>query len=143
MEPVSGRTTARRVGVPVAIVLLVVIGSVLLVRPGSPAPDIPSDVSRSGAEPSPTFVPAKAPSVAELPPDTRAVLDSLPDGTILVACNSSVSKYPEGVRPHRPLGFEQARPGFAILPHGYCVDNPKATPIPIDIPFIDQPGAVP
>lgn len=69
--------------------------------------------------------PAQAPSLDSLPPDTRAQFDALPEGYVLVACNSSVAKFPEGVSPHKGPGWMMMHPGWQVLLHGYCVDNPS------------------
>jgi len=68
--------------------------------------------------------PAQPPSIDSLPADTRAQLDQLPAGTVLVACSRAFATYPEGITPSISLGWQQMHPGWRILEHGYCVDNP-------------------
>jgi hypothetical protein len=87
----------------------------------------------------PSSVPATAASSAGLPADVQAELRSLAPGTVIVPCNSSVSVLPEGVQPDTTLGFSFAHPGFRYLSHGYCADNPNATPIPVVVPIVDGP----
>jgi hypothetical protein len=75
------------------------------------------------------------PSVDALPADTRAEFDALPAGTVLVACNSSVATYPDGIYPVIAPAWRMAHPAFQVLVHGYCVDNPskivKFSPQPV------------
>ena len=40
---------------------------------------------------------------------------ALPEDTVLVACNSSIAKYPEGVIPTVTLGYFNRHPGFVLL----------------------------
>lgn len=135
MKPTT-RLRASTVEVSIAIVaVLLVIGGLLAYRALETARS--DDLADIGAEPSPTFVPAEAPALTDVPADVRAQLEALPAGTVLVACSPSVSKYPEGVRPSRPAGWSYSHPGFVLLKHGYCADNPNAMPIPLDIPNID------
>jgi len=87
----------------------------------------------------PSSAPATQGASVGLPSDVQAELRSLSPGTVIVPCNSSVSRLPEGVRPVTTLGFAFAHPGFRYLSHGYCADNPNATPIPLVVPVVDGP----
>lgn len=88
----------------------------------------------AGAPAAPITTAAPAPSI---PPDVQLQLQAMPPGTVIVPCNPSVSVLPEGVRPDTPTGFAEAHPGFRYLSHGYCADDPNATPIPMDLPLVD------
>jgi hypothetical protein len=81
---------------------------------------------------SPSTTPAET-----LPPDVQAQLDALSPGTVIVPCNSSEARYPEGITP--AIGAMILHPGWRLLAHGYCADNPTATPLPV--PMLDpQPS---
>jgi hypothetical protein len=93
------------------------------------------DRAEASASPAPSAVPsgptgstgpAQPPSLASLPADTRAQFDALPAGTVLVACSPAFVTYPEGVIPEVAGGWRMTHPGWRILLHGYCVDNPTA-----------------
>jgi hypothetical protein len=77
--------------------------------------------------------PTPAVSTAALPADVQDQLNHLSPGTVIVPCSPSVAVLPEGVRPLTTLGFSFGRPGFRFLLHGYCADNPSATPIPVNV----------
>ena len=101
----------------------------------------PSQVAATAASSEGTSpTPASAASSAGLPADVQAELRSLSPGTVIVPCNSSVAVLPDSVLPDLPLGFPQAHPGFRYLSHGYCADNPNATPMPIVVPNVDGPA---
>jgi hypothetical protein len=114
-----------------AVVVVVGIATIVLLRTASPATftsagsSIAPTGSASTAAPIDTN-PVQAPNLDSLPPDTRAQFDALPRGTILVACNSSVSHFPDGIIPETAVGWTMAHPGWQVLVHGYCVDNPDA-----------------
>ncbi|MEK6720260.1 MAG: hypothetical protein AABZ33_06255 [Chloroflexota bacterium] len=95
------------------------------------------DPSAAPTEPAGS-TPPEAPSLESLPADTRAQFDALPAGTILIACNSSSATYPEGIIPSVAGGWLMTHPGWRILEHGYCVDNPS-TIKPFDVPVMDVP----
>ena len=78
-----------------------------------------------------------------LPTDTEAALWELAPGTVIVDCLPGMARLPEGIMPSRAAGWSQMHPGFFQLPHGYCADNPSATPIPIRPDSADPPGAPP
>lgn len=73
------------------------------------------------------------PDLAPLPADVQAELRGLPAGTVIVPCNASVDRMPEGVIPTRTLGWWSLHPGWHYLRHGYCADNPRAAPIRVSI----------
>lgn len=114
---------------PLLAVVLVGIAAIALLRTVSTATSASAGsstaptVSASTATP-PGADPVQAPDLDSLPPDTRAQFDALPRGTILVACNSSESHLPDGIIPETAVGWTMAHPGWRVLLHGYCVDNP-------------------
>jgi len=65
-----------------------------------------------------------------LPPDVQAELDALPAGTVIVPCNSSEARLPEGIVPSTSLAYVALHPGWRYMLHGYCANNPTATPMP-------------
>jgi hypothetical protein len=75
-----------------------------------------------------------------VPADVQAELSRLPVGTVIVPCNSSRAVLDDDARPSRPLGFYDFHPGWVDLSHGYCADNPSATPRPLLIPNMDGPA---
>lgn len=77
-------------------------------------------------------------TVDELPSDTRAEFDSLPSGTVLVACTGAVAKLPDGIIPNVSPGWLEMHPAWRVLAHGYCVDNPNAM-ASLDPQVIDAP----
>ncbi len=81
---------------------------------------------------SPTSTPPAASSspVDQLPADVQAQLKALSPGTVIVPCNSSEARLPEGIDTTVSLGFIARHPGWRFLLHGYCADNPSATPLP-------------
>lgn len=97
--------------------------------------------THAGAAPS-LASPLASPTIT-LPPDVQIALDALSAGTIIVACSPSYAVLPEGVTPLVSLGFARLHPGFRYLPHGYCADNPTATPMPLVIPSADEPAREP
>lgn len=121
------------------LLLVIILGAAVIVvlKTGVPAS---SDVALGGGaevsaslapsaaptEPAGSTGPAQAPSLESLPTDTRAQFDALPAGTILVACSSAFATYPEGIIPSVAGGWLMMHPGWRILEHGYCVDNPSA-----------------
>jgi hypothetical protein len=129
------------------LTIAVLVSAAVIVLQRIPAPTTTPGLANAGASAAPVttsapsavadaFTPAQAPSIDSLPADTRAQLDELPPGTILVACNSSLSHYADGIFPEMALGWTIAHPGWRILLHGYCVDNPseigtfKPQPVP-------------
>lgn len=75
--------------------------------------------------PQPSATDAQPPTIDSLPADTREQLDSLPPGTVLISCNPAVQHYPDGVIPEVSVAWSKAHPGYRVLLHGYCVDNPS------------------
>lgn len=119
------------------LILVVILGAtaIFMLRTGVPA--LTPVAVGGGASPSATASPApteptdnagpvQAPSLDSLPPDTRAQFDALPTGTVLVACSAAFATYPEGVIPSIAVEWKMTHPGWQILLHGYCVDNPSA-----------------
>ena len=78
-----------------------------------------------------------------IPSDVQAALASLSNGTVIVDCYPGMPRLPEGVVPSRAAGWSQLHPGFFQLPHGFCADNPAATPIPIRPDSADPPVTAP
>jgi len=127
--------------------LLALAALAVVVRGGWPAPAAQEVAAGAQASSGPATVApsqegddgvAEAPSLDSLPPDTRAQLDALPAGTVLVACSSAFAKYPEGVTPSVSLRWHQTHPGWHLLEHGYCVDNPAMIRT-FDPPVMDAP----
>jgi len=94
--------------------------------------------SPAPTEPAGSTGPVEAPSLESLPADTRAQFDALPAGTILLACAEASATYPEGIIPNVALGWTMMHPGWRLLLHGYCVDNPSAIRS-FDVPVMDVP----
>lgn len=84
--------------------------------------------SGTSASVSPAATPGASDS-ADIPADVQAQLAELPPGTVIVPCTDAHPKLPEGLNISRAPDFYQQHPGFEELLHGYCADNPNATPI--------------
>jgi hypothetical protein len=69
-----------------------------------------------------------------LPPDVQSQLDKLSAGTVIVPCNSASARLPEGIVPSVSGSWWAAHPAWRLLLHGYCADNPNATPEPVVVP---------
>lgn len=82
--------------------------------------------SASPTQPADNTGPVQAPSLESLPADTREQFDALPAGTVLVACSPAFAKYPDRMVPSTGGVWLMTHPGWHILLHGYCVDNPSA-----------------
>ena len=119
----------RAVSLLGAVVVTVFLFGALLVLPRGL-----TSALAAGATAAPVVTASPA---ASIPPDVQQQLNAMPPGTVIVACNPSIAVLPEGVRPFTPTGFAEAHPGFSYLSHGYCADNPNATPLPIDIPVVN------
>jgi hypothetical protein len=119
------------------VILVIILGAgatIALRTSANPSNSVAAGVGASvspSASPGPTEPaadagPAQAPNLDSLPADTRAQFDALPTGTILVACSPAFATYPEAVIPEVAGGWLMTHPGWRILLHGYCVDNPSA-----------------
>lgn len=91
----------------------------------SPVPIAPSDAAALSPSPSPGDT---------LPPDVQSQLDKLSAGTVIVLCSSTSARLPEGIVPSVSGSWWAAHPAWRLLPHGYCADNPSATPEPVLVP---------
>jgi hypothetical protein len=65
-----------------------------------------------------------------LPPDTQEQLSKQAPGTVIVPCNPNEPVLPEGTVYSMNPAWAALHPGFRYLKHGYCADNPSATPLP-------------
>ena len=117
------------------VILLIVVGAAAIIAvrtSGNVSSHISAGAGTSatvGASPAPTETTgaaAQAPDPDSLPADTRAQFDALPAGTILIACGPTFVTYPESVIPEVSSGWKMTHPGWRVLLHGYCVDNPSA-----------------
>jgi hypothetical protein len=68
-----------------------------------------------------------------LPPDVQAQLAALGPGYEIVGCSPSEPRYEVGNEPRFNPGWFTLHPAWRVLHHGYCADNPSATPIPVPI----------
>jgi hypothetical protein len=118
--------------VPILIGVALVIGA-LTIRSvlGSPAAPVPA-MAHGAAQAEATALGGQSED-APLPADVQTELRGLPTGTVIVPCNASVHRLPEGVIPTRTLGWWSLHPGWHYLKHGYCADDPKAVPRPASI----------
>jgi hypothetical protein len=133
------------------LMILVIAAAAVIVRAGAtpPASGVTPPAGVVGgadrAEKPATATPAqdadqsaRAPTYDELPADSRAQFDLLPEGTVLIACHPTFAKYPEGVTPSVSLAWHQAHPGWGMLEHGYCYDNPDLIR-PVEPALVDVP----
>jgi hypothetical protein len=93
----------------------------------------PSTVDNVTPTPGATFGPS------DVPPDTLAQLANQAPGTIIVPCSSTQPVLPDGANYSiNPFWFAR-HPGFRYLKHGYCADNPSATPLPSGPTVVQAP----
>jgi hypothetical protein len=130
------RAAAAVAVVAVTFAVLVLSPRLLLASGPSSAPGpqgasvaLPSDAAATSSAPATQGV--------GLPSDVQAELSSLPVGTVIVPCTPTHPVMP-GVRTSHTTGWVARHPGFRYLSHGYCADNPNATPIPQAAPPIQQ-----
>lgn len=110
--------------------LVVLVAGGLILRVSTDTGPSPGGVVVSSPIPSASIPQSTLAPQPVLPADVQAELAALPSGTRIVPCNSSVAVFPEDVRPAPAFGFFQMHPGFRYLSHGYCADDPSATPAP-------------
>src|SRR5258705_13968833 len=119
----------RRIG-PGSVLIAIVVGAAAIVAyrlpPGGSGADLNLAVS---ATLSPTSGPTPAPATT-LPPDTQEQLSKQAPETVIVACTVDQPVLPDGTRYSVNGAWAALHPGFRFLKHGYCADNPSATPLP-------------
>jgi hypothetical protein len=139
MKTMMANRVAAAAGV-VAVTFAVLVLSPRLLLAAGPS-SAPATQGASVGLPSDAAGPSSAPETqgasVGLPSDVLAELSSLPVGTVIVPCTPTHPVMP-GVRTSHTTGWVARHPGFRYLSHGYCADNPNATPIPQAAPPIQQ-----
>jgi len=131
----ANRVAAAAGVVAVTFAVLVLSPRLLLAAGPSSAPGtqgasvaLPSDAAGPTSS-----APATQGAPGAPPSDVLAELSSLPVGYVIVPCTSTQAV--TGVRTEHTAGWVARHPAFRYLSHGYCADNPNATPIPMVAPI--------
>src|SRR5450631_126315 len=113
---------AFELGLVIAIILIALVARGFI--HDSAGPDLSGAHSLGvGISPAPS---TGAAPLETVPPDVQAQLDALSPGTVIVPCNSSEARLPEGIDTSGSLAYLALHPGWRFLLHGYCADNPTA-----------------
>ena len=135
MKTMMANRVAAAAGV-VAVTFAVLVLSPRLLLAAGPS-SAPATQGASVALPSDAAGPSSAPGTQGAPgappSDVLAELSSLPVGYVIVPCTSTQAV--TGVRTEHTAGWVARHPAFRYLSHGYCADNPNATPIPMVAPI--------
>lgn len=78
-------------------------------------------------------------AASDVPADTLNQLAKAAPGTIIIPCSPSQPVRPDGAYYSINPGWFDHHPGFLQLKHGYCADNPSATPLPDNFVVVQAP----
>jgi hypothetical protein len=141
MKTMKATRVAAAAGV-VAVTFAVLVLSPRLLLAAGPS-SAPATQGASVALPSDAAGPSSAPATQgaseALPSDVQAELSSLPVGYVIVPCTAAHPVMP-GVRTSHTSGWAARHPSFRYLSHGYCAENPNATPMPVVAPLSNGDG---
>ena len=128
MIPVRANRQVR-IG-PIILVVIVGLAAFAMARAepdGNLTPGQVGATASSAASPVPSTARTAESGV---PADTLAQLAKAPPGTVIVPCSPSEPVRPDGSMYSTNPVWAAHHPAFRQLAHGYCADDPSATPLP-------------
>jgi hypothetical protein len=110
---------------PILLVVIVGLAAFALSLASPRANPIPGLIGTAASS-----APSAARSAAPIPADTLEQLAKAPPGVAIVPCSSSEPIRPDGSMYSTNPVWAAQHPAFRQLAHGYCADDPSATPLP-------------